>query len=221
MSDITQHLLSLRHALPPGVDLVAVSKFHPAEAVAEAYAAGQRVFGESREQELRAKHAALPQDVRWHFIGHLQTNKVRAIAPYVSMIESVDSARLLAEIEKQAAACGRVIDVLLEVHVAREETKSGLAPDELRTLLNDGAWRNMPHIRPRGLMAMASNTDNTDTVCADFRAARQLFDEVKAQHFAHDDNFNVRSWGMSHDWPLAVECGSNHVRVGTYIFGER
>ncbi|MDE6647438.1 MAG: YggS family pyridoxal phosphate-dependent enzyme, partial [Prevotella sp.] len=176
---------------------------------------------ESHEQELRHKFETLPRDNIWHFIGHLQTNKVKYIAPYITMIEAVDSLKLLCEIDKQAAKCERVIDVLLELHIADEETKYGLTPDDCRRLLDGGEWRSLQHVRICGLMMMASNVDDEAQLRAEFRTARLLFDELKARHFADAPWFCERSWGMSHDYPLAVEEGSTMVRVGTTIFGPR
>ena len=207
--------------MPEGVRLVAISKYHPNEYIEAAYAEGQRIFGESHEQELRQKHETLPKDIQWHFIGHLQTNKVKYIAPYVTMIEAVDSLKLLKEIDKQAAKCERVIDVLLELHIAEEETKYGLTPEGLRELLAAGEWRSMEHVRICGLMMMASNVDDEEQIRSEFRLAKSLFDEVKAQYFADCDYFCERSWGMSHDYLLAVQEGSTMVRVGTTIFGPR
>jgi pyridoxal phosphate enzyme (YggS family) len=237
---ITDNLLKIRATLPQGVTLVAVSKFHPLEALREAYAAGQRVFGESREQELKVKHEAMPADVEWHFIGHLQTNKVKAIIPYVHCIQSVDTAHLLDEVERQAArleaerqAAGhpRTVDVLLQVHIAREETKSGFTPEELRTLLatTDPAAR-WPHVRLRGLMGMATNTDDAAQVRREFAALAALKVEagkLLASKCAAEDAaacaaaFDTLSMGMSEDYPLAIEAGSTMVRIGTDIFGAR
>ena len=200
---------------------MAISKYHPNEYIEDAYAEGQRLFGESHEQELRQKHESLPKDIEWHFIGHLQTNKVKYIAPYITMVEAVDSLKLLREIDKQAAKCGRTIDVLLELHIAEEETKYGLTPDACRQLLADGAWRDMQHVRICGLMMMASNTDDEQQIRREFREAKDLFDELKAQYFQDVPYFRERSWGMSHDYPIAVEEGSTMVRVGTTIFGPR
>ena len=208
-------------ALPDGVSLVAVSKFHPAEELMQAYDAGQRIFGESHEQELRVKHAALPKDIEWHFIGHLQTNKVRLIVPYVTMIESVDSLRLLQEIEKQAARCGRTVDVLLELHIAEEATKYGLTPDACRQLLAGGEWRTMSHVRICGLMMMASLTDDGAQIAREFDTAAALFDELKQHYFADNPAFRHRSWGMSDDYHIALRHRSTIVRVGTAIFGPR
>ena len=200
---------------------MAVSKFHPNERLIEAYDAGQRIFGESHEQEMTAKHQSLPADIEWHFIGHLQTNKVKYIAPYVSMIEAVDSMKLLREIEKQAAKHNRIIPVLLELHIAQEATKYGLTLDDCRALLSDGEWRSMSHVSIQGLMMMASFTDDEQQIRKEFLTAKTFFDEVKRDYFADDDQFRIRSWGMSDDFPIAVECGSTMVRVGTSIFGHR
>lgn len=219
--DVKGHLNEVLSSLPEGVRLVAISKYHPNEYIEEAYAEGQRIFGESHEQELRQKVETLPHDILWHFIGHLQTNKVKYIAPYITMIEAVDSFKLLREIDKQAAKNKRVIDVLLELHIAAEETKYGLTPDACRALLADGEWRQLEHVRICGLMMMASNVDDEEQIRSEFRIARQLFDELKAQYFADAPWFCERSWGMSHDYPIAVEEGSTMVRIGTTIFGPR
>ena len=216
---ISNNLQEVRHTLDNGVCLVAVSKYHPVEAVQEAYAAGQRIFGESREQELRIKHDSLPKDIQWHFIGHLQTNKVKYIAPYIAMIETVDSLKLMKEIDRQGAKCGRVIDILLELHIAQEDTKSGMTPSDCLALLDGGEWREMRNIRIRGIMMMASNTDDTEEIRREFLLARDFFNAVKAKHFANDTAFDTKSYGMSHDYLLAQQCGSNHVRVGSRIFG--
>ncbi len=221
MYDVKSHLKGVQAHLPQGVRLVAISKYHPNEYIEAAYEEGQRIFGESHEQELRGKHETLPKDIAWHFIGHLQTNKVKYIAPYVTMIEAVDSLKLLKEIDKQAAKCGRVIDVLLELHIAEEETKYGLTPDALRQLLANGEWRSLGHVRICGLMMMASNVDDEQQIRSEFRMARNLFDEVKQQYFPTDDSFCERSWGMSHDYLIAVQEGSTMVRIGTTIFGPR
>ena len=219
--DVRHNLLQLLHDLPPQVKLVAVSKYHPAESILEAYDEGQRIFGESHVQELQMKHEALPGDIEWHFIGHLQTNKVKYIVPYVAMIEAVDSMKLLREINRQAARHGRVVKVLLELHIAVEETKYGLTLDECRTLLSDGEWRTLDHVKICGLMMMASFVDDMNQVRKEMLTAADFFDEVKAKYFADDDSFCERSWGMSHDYPIACECRSTMVRVGTSIFGER
>ena len=219
--DVKGNLRQVLGNLPTGVQLVAISKYHPSEYVVAAYDEGQRVFGESHEQELSHKYQELPKDIRWHFIGHLQTNKVKYIAPYISMIEAVDSLKLLREIDKHAARNGRVIDVLLELHIAEEETKYGLRRDDLFDLLDGGEWRSMSHVRICGLMMMASNVDDESQICSEFDLAAAIFDEVKAKYFADAPWFSERSWGMSHDYLLAVAHGSTMVRVGTAIFGPR
>ena len=215
---IKSNLQEVRSSLQNNVELVAVSKYHTIQAVQEAYDAGQRVFGESREQELRIKHEALPQDIRWHFIGHMQTNKVKYIAPYISMIEAVDSLKLMKEIEKQAAKCNRVIDILLELHLAQEETKSGMLPHECLDMLEQGEWRQLTHVRICGIMMMASNTDNQEQIKSEFTKALELFHTLKERFFANSEAFSIRSYGMSGDYLLAQQCGSNHVRVGSRIF---
>lgn len=221
MYDVKKNLNEVKKDLPEGVRLVAVSKFHPAEYITAAYEEGQRIFGESHEQELRQKVEQLPKDIEWHFIGHLQTNKVKYIAPYISMVEAVDSMKLLREINRQAERCGRVIDVLLELHIAEEETKYGLTLEACRKLLADGEWREMKNVRIRGLMMMASYTDDETQIRSEMMTAANFFDEVKQEYFADEDSFSERSWGMSHDYPIAVECRSTMVRVGSKIFGER
>ena len=219
--DVAGNLHKVLADLPEGVRLVAVSKFHPADYIMAAYNAGQRIFGESREQELAKKVEALPKDIEWHFIGHLQTNKVKYIAPYISMIDAVDSLKLLREINKQAANHNRTIKVLLELHIAEEETKYGLSIDDCRQLLEDGEWRNLTNVKICGLMMMASHIDDEQLIRSEFELAANFFDEVKARYFANDPSFCERSWGMSHDYKIAVQCQSTMVRVGTYIFGER
>lgn len=221
MYDVKKHLHNVLDSLPEGVRLVAVSKFHPAEYVMAAYEEGQRVFGESHEQELRQKQPVLPADIEWHFIGHLQTNKVKYIAPYINMVEAVDSMRLLCEIDRQAARCNRVIDVLLELHIADEETKYGLTLDDCRQLLEQGEWRQLQHVRICGLMMMASNVDDELQIRREMTLAADFFDEVKARWFADAPYFCERSWGMSHDYHIAIDCRSTMIRVGTTIFGPR
>ena len=219
--DVKKNIREVMDNIPPTVKLVAISKFHPSEYLQAAYEEGQRIFGESQVQELQRKVNEMPADIQWHFIGHLQTNKVKYIAPYISMIEAVDSMKLMAEIQKQAAKCNRTIDVLLELHIAEEETKYGLTIDTCRELLKEGEWRKMTNVRICGLMMMASYTDDTDQIRKEFTLAADFFDEVKADYFANDDHFRERSWGMSHDYPIAIECRSTMVRVGTKIFGPR
>ena len=221
MYDVKGNLKQVQANLPQNVRLVAISKYHPNEYIEAAYGEGQRIFGESHEQELRKKHESLPKDICWHFIGHLQTNKVKYIAPYVTMIETVDSLKLLHEIEKQAAKYNRVIDVLLELHIAEEETKYGLSDQQLFELLDGGEYREMTHVRICGLMMMASYVDDEQQIRSEFRHAKSLYDKVKARYFADADYFCERSWGMSHDYLLAIEEGSTMVRIGTTIFGPR
>ena len=221
MYDVKGNLREVLGNLPAGINLVAISKFHPNEYIEAAYAEGQRIFGESHEQELARKVESLPKDIEWHFIGHLQTNKVKYIAPYISMIESVDSLKLLKEINKQAAKHDRVVKVLLELHIAEEETKSGFSFDDCRELLEAGEWRTMEHVQICGIMMMASNTDDEQQIAQEFDAAYAFFKEVKEKYFADDDAFCERSWGMSHDYRIAVKHGSNMLRVGTTIFGPR
>ena len=219
--DVAKNLQQVVGNLPEGVSLVAISKYHPKEYLEAAYAVGQRIFGESHEQELSKKVAELPKDIEWHFIGHLQTNKVKYIAPYISMIDAVDSFKLLKEINKQAAKHDRVINVLLELHIAKEETKYGFTPDACREMLKEGQWRELNHVHISGLMMMASNVDDESQIRKEMMEAANFFDEVKRDYFADDDRFCERSWGMSHDYQIAVECRSTMVRVRTAIFGPR
>ena len=218
MSTISENLQQIRRDLPEQITLVAVSKYYPVEAIEEAYAAGQRVFGESRVQELREKAERLPKDIQWHFIGHLQLNKVKYIAPWVSLIHAVDTPKLLAEINRQGERCQRVIPCLLQLHVAAEETKYGFTPEECLQLLQDGQWRSMPYVKISGVMCMATNTDDDDRVRQDFKTAHDFFKQVKEQYFEQDEAFKICSWGMSDDYPLALEEGSTHIRIGTKIF---
>lgn len=218
---VRESIRQILSELPEGVKLVAVSKFHPNEYIEAAYQEGQRVFGESREQELAKKVVSLPQDIEWHFIGHLQTNKVKYIVPYISMIEAVDSLKLLKEINKQAEKCNRDVDVLLELHLAKEETKSGFDLDECRALLESGEWRQLTHVHIRGLMMMASFVDDENQIREEMMQASDFFDEVKEKYFHDDPLFCERSWGMSHDYQIAIKCHSTMVRIGTSIFGPR
>lgn len=219
--DVAGNLERIKNTLPESVKLVAVSKFHPAEYIEEAYGAGQRVFGESHEQELSRKQKVLPKDIEWHFIGHLQTNKVKYIAPYIYMIDAVDSLKLLREINKQAARNGRIIKVLLELHIAEEATKYGFTPNACREMLAEGEWRAMENIQICGIMMMASNVDDEKQIRREFTEAEDFFEEVKAAYFADVPEFCERSWGMSDDYLIAARCGSTMVRIGTAIFGPR
>lgn len=222
MASIALNLDRLRKELDgTNVKLVAVSKYHPVEMLREAYDAGQRIFGESHVQELDAKQKVLPADIEWHFIGHLQTNKVKYLAPYVAMIHAVDTLKLMKEIDHQAEKAERTIDCLLQVHVAQEETKFGFLPDELREMLNEGEWKQLTHVRIRGLMCMATNTDDEQQIHREFCEVRQLFEELKAQYFSTNEAFMELSMGMSDDYRIAIEEGSTMIRVGSLIFGER
>lgn len=218
---IAEQISRLHQELPEGVSLLAISKYQPIEALQEAYDAGQRMFGENHIQEMAAKAAALPKDIAWHFTGHVQTNKIKYMAPFVSLIHAVDSFRLLREINKHAAKHERCIDCLLQIHIAQEETKYGLSVDECRQLLANEPWRELQHIRIIGLMAMGSNTDDLEQVRNEFRQIKQLFDELKSTYFVDEPSFCQLSEGMTDDYPIAIEEGSTIVRIGSMIFGER
>ncbi len=210
---IAARIVELGEQLPVGVTLVAVSKGHPVEALKEAYGVGQRIFGENRPQEMRTKFDAMPGDVLWHMIGHLQTNKVRSIAPFVDLIHSVDSARLLSVIDSEAARVGRIQDILLEVHIAQEDSKSGWAADELREFLSGGL--TLPNIRFRGLMGMASLTDDVEQIRREFLGLNTLFEELQR---GLGTDFDTLSMGMSSDYRIALECGATMLRLGSIIF---
>jgi hypothetical protein len=218
---IEKELKEIWKELPEGTRLVAISKYHPADAIREAYDAGQRIFGENHVQELVEKEAVLPKDIEWHLTGHLQTNKVKYIARFVSLIHAVDSLKLLKEIDKQGKKVNRCIDCLLELHIAKEVTKWGFAEEKLMEMLEDGEWRALQNVSICGLMMMASLTDDTEQIRGEFQSAKRIFDKVKSLHFAHDERFCELSMGMSHDYRIAIEEGSTLVRVGTKIFGER
>jgi PLP dependent protein len=203
------------------VTLVAVSKTHPVEKIRELYDAGQRDFGENRVQELLSKQPELPSDIRWHLIGHLQTNKVKYIAPFVHIIHSVDSLKLLKEINKEGAKNNRVIDCLLQIYIAKEETKFGLSEEEALEILQSKEYKAMQNIRVRGLMGMATNTENQETVRREFRSLKKFFDELKSMQFAGNAAFDTLSMGMSSDYKIAIEEGSTMVRVGSALFGVR
>jgi pyridoxal phosphate enzyme (YggS family) len=215
---ITANLRQVLAGLPEGVRLVAVSKYHTQEAIAEAYRAGQRIFGESRVQDMSAKYESLPKDIEWHFIGHLQTNKIKQIIPYVSLIHGIDSYNLLSELNRQAVKEGRVVNVLLQLHIAQEETKFGFSPDECRTMLASGNWKELTGVRICGMMGMASNTDCTAQIEREFGELKTFFDEMKGACFAGQPSFRELSMGMSHDYLIAVKTGSTLVRVGSKIF---
>lgn len=221
MSTIAENIRKIRESLPEGVTLVAVSKFHPAEAIQEAYNAGQRNFGESRVQELAAKVPQLPGDINWHFIGHLQTNKVKQLLQLrPALIESVDTERLLDVIDREAVKLGVTARVLMQLHVAREETKFGFSPDELMQYFADRRFERLQATHICGVMGMASNTDDQARIADDFNLIASTFRDICAQ-CPDLRGFDTVSMGMSHDYPLAVDCGSTMVRVGTAIFGER
>lgn len=206
----------LKELEPTKTTLVAVSKTHPPELILEAYNAGQRIFGENKVQEMEAKYEALPKDIQWHLIGHLQTNKVKYIAPFVSLIESVDSFKLLQEINKEAAKNNRVIDCLLQIFIAKEETKFGLSFDEATAIILSPETKTLKNIRIIGLMGMATLTDNRTTIRNEFKSLKQFYDSLKAEY-----GFSILSMGMSSDYKIAIEEGSNLVRIGSALFGQR
>ena len=218
---ISEKLVEIHKTIPAHVCLVAVSKTKPVIDLLEAYQAGQRHFGENKVQEMSEKWELLPKDINWHLIGHLQTNKVKFIAPFVHLIHSVDSLKLLAEINKQAAKCQRVISVLLQFYIAKEETKFGLDFDEATQLLNSEDYKSFKNIQVVGVMGMASFTDDESIVKAEFSQLKELFSKLKISFFQNDDFFKEISMGMSGDYQLAIEEGSTIVRVGTSIFGGR
>lgn len=218
---IAENITQIKAQLPEGVSLVAVSKYHPVKQLQEAYAAGQRIFGESHAQELVAKAPLMPDDVQWHFIGHLQRNKVRQIMPIVSLIHSVDSIRLLSTIDKEAARIGRSVDVLLQLHVAQEEAKSGFAVEEVMQLAENGEFQPFKHVRYRGLMAMATFTTDTALIASEFARVASTYATLLEKQIFPGADFNQLSMGMSDDWHIAVEHGATLVRIGTQIFGPR
>jgi len=219
MKGIAERIVALKAELPDGVTLVAVSKTHPASSVQEAYASGHRDFGENRVQELVQKQAELPQDIRWHLIGHLQRNKVKAIAPFVHLIHSIDSERLLHEVNHQAQGCDRVIDVLLQFHVAQEETKHGFSLEEAEEMLHSNRFSAMRNIRVTGVMGMATLTDDKAQISSEFQQLRSIYTHLKTHFFPNDEHFATLSMGMSGDYELAIGEGSNMIRVGSAIFG--
>jgi hypothetical protein len=219
MSDIKENLAQLQASLPPGVTLVAVSKTKPLTALQEAYDAGQRDFGENRVQEMAEKAAALPKDIRWHMIGHVQTNKIKEFAPWIHLVHGVDRIKVLEVLETEAAKAGRVVDALLQVHIAQEETKFGFSSEELLPLMTRTALEAYPHVRVRGLMGMASFSPDESLVNREFARLRALFLAGKEQLGV--PHWDTLSMGMSGDWPLAVQNGSTLVRVGSALFGSR
>lgn len=219
--NIKEIINEIKSELPQSTRLVAVSKFHPAEAISEAYDGGQRIFGESKVQELEEKYKVLPKDIEWHFIGHLQTNKVKYIAPYISMIHAVDSYKLLCEINKQAQKANRVIKCLLEIHIAKEESKYGFSFESCRQMLESEDWKGLENVSVCGVMGMATFTDDDAEIRNEFKSLHDFFTELKNSYFSNDDNFREISMGMSDDYPIAVEEGSTMIRVGSKIFGVR
>lgn len=218
---IAENVKQVLSELPAGVQLVAVSKYHPNEAILEAYQAGQRVFGESKVQEMTTKHESLPKDIEWHFIGHLQTNKIKYIVPYVTLIHSIDSYKLLTEVNKQAEKINRSVDCLLQLHIAEEETKFGFSFQECKDMLEGEKWKELKNVRLCGLMGMATNTENIEQIEKEFCSLNSFFKEVKHTWFSDADAFRELSMGMSHDYRIAITAGSTLVRVGSKIFGER
>ena len=221
MGSIVQNILKLREEIPAHVKLIAVSKTKPVSDLLEAYNAGQRMFGENKAQELINKQPLLASDIQWHFIGHMQTNKVKYIAPFVSLIESVDSLKLVKEINKQALKNDRVIDCLIQFHIASEETKYGLSSDETEAILNSEVFGAMKNIRITGIMGMATFTNDKVQIMREFRSLKNYFDYLKEKYFKEVDSFREISMGMSGDYKIAIEEGSTLVRVGSAIFGER
>ena len=218
---IQSNIQELRQHIPSDVKLVCVSKFHPAETVMEAYDAGERIFGESRVQELVQKQPELPADIQWHFIGHLQTNKIKFIVPFVKLIHGVDSWKVLNEINKQAEKAAKKTACLLQVHIADEETKFGFSEEELIDLISGDEMKKLQNVQIAGLMGMATYTEDENQVRKEFRSLKILFDKIKSEYFSDDDAFCELSMGMSQDYQLAIEEGSTMIRIGTSIFGER
>lgn len=221
MERIADNYIKIKESIPEEVELVAISKTKPTEEIMEVYNCGQRVFGESKAQELVPKYEKLPRDIEWHMVGHLQSNKVKYIAPFVALIHSVDSMKLLKTINKEGKKNERVIDCLLQMHIAEEETKFGLDYDELSDMLSSEEFKKMKNIRIRGLMCMATFTDDTEQVSREFRQLVKYFEQARARFFANDEMFNLKSMGMSDDYEIAIREGSNMIRVGSKIFGSR
>ena len=218
---VKENLEKVRKTIPSGVLLVAVSKTKPVEDIQEAYDAGQRVFGENHALEMRDKHEVLPKDIDWHFIGHLQTNKIKYIISFARMIHSIDTFNLLQAVNKEAAKHDRVVDCLLQFHIAEEETKFGLDMDEANEILQSDEYKALKNVRICGVMGMATNTDDMVQVRKEFRHLKEIFTTLKSKYFADCKWFKEISMGMSHDYPIAIEEGSTMVRVGSKIFGER
>jgi len=218
---VKENLETIRKSIPSGVLLVAVSKTKPVEALQEAYDAGQRVFGENHALEMRDKHEVLPNDIDWHFIGHLQTNKIKYIIPFVKLIHSIDTGNLLQAVNKEAVKNNRIVDCLLQFHIAEEETKFGLSIEEAEEILNSDAFKAMKNVQICGVMGMATNTDNETQFRKEFHHLKEIFDTIKSKYFTDCKYFKEISMGMSHDYLIAIEEGSTMVRVGSKIFGER
>lgn len=221
MTDLKKNIEGIQANIPENVTLVAVSKFHPVEVLQQAYDMGLRVFGESRAQEIKVKHEALPKDIQWHFIGHLQTNKVRMLVPYVTLFHSVDSENLLKVINDESARINKVSDILLQLHVAKETTKFGFDVDDCVSLVSSENLEKYPNVRICGVMGMATNTEDDDEIRTEFKTIKAIFDKLKSEYFKDEDSFSVVSMGMSHDYRISIEEGSTMVRVGTSIFGVR
>jgi pyridoxal phosphate enzyme (YggS family) len=221
MMSLSSNYREIARSIPSPVRLVAVSKMQPDESIREIYSFGQRIFGENRVQEFSAKRIRLPQDIQWHFIGHLQTNKVRQIVPWVSLIHSIDSLRLLSAVDEAAVKAGRVVDCLLEFHIASEEAKFGFTENEAVALLESKEYRQMANIRLAGVMGMATLTEDEQKVRGEFRSLASLFHRLKSDYFPSDETFREISMGMSGDYRLAIEEGSTLVRIGSALFGER
>ena len=217
---IAERIKSISDTLPGGGTLIAVSKYHPAEAIMQAYEGGQREFGESKAQDLVIKHQELPDDIRWHFIGHLQSNKIKYIAPFIHLIHSIDTFKLLQEVDKQGAKTGRRIPCLLQIHIAQEESKFGFTPQECMEMLEEGQWRLLRNVEIRGLMCMASNTEDKEQIASEFSTVQRLFKVIKERFFTGNESFSILSAGMSDDYPIAIEHGSTHIRIGSGIFIE-
>ncbi len=214
-------LKSIHQHIPSKVQLVCVSKFHPNEDIQEAYAAGERIFGESKVQEMVGKYDSLPKDIEWHFIGHLQSNKIKHIVPFVSLIHGVDSYKILVEINKQAENAGKMINCLLQIHIASEETKFGFSAEELIKTLLEENWKELRNIQICGLMGMATYTENREQIRSEFKVLKNLFDKIKTDFFPKNNSFSKLSMGMSDDYQIAIEEGSTLIRVGSLIFGNR
>jgi len=221
MKEIAQNLQKIKSDIPENVTLVAVSKTKPVEMLQEAYDAGQRIFGENKVQEMVAKWEEMPKDIYWHMIGHLQSNKVKYIVPFVSLIHGVDTLKLLKTIDKEAKKKEKIVDCLLQVHIAKEDTKFGFSEAELLQLFDSQVYRDFKNIRICGLMGMATNTPDKEQVEIEFKGLKELFDKLKKQFFAQDEAFRFLSMGMSGDYKIAIAAGSNMVRVGSAIFGAR